>query len=46
MRRLLAGVALAWLSGCALTVSEPRALNAIDGFTPLAAEPRVWVEPG
>lgn len=46
MRRLLAGVALAWLSGCALTVSEPRALNTIDGFTPLAAEPRVWVEPG
>ena len=34
------------LSGCALTVSEPRALRPIEGFVPLAAEPRVWVEPG
>lgn len=41
---------LAWLSagltGCALTVSEPRALKPIDGFVPLPADPRVWVEPG
>lgn len=41
----LAWVAV-WLAGCALTVSDPRALKPIDGFVPLADEPRVWVEPG
>jgi hypothetical protein len=34
------------LSGCALTVSDPRALQPIDRFAPLASDPRVWVEPG
>jgi hypothetical protein len=37
---------LASLQGCALTVSHPRALKPIDGFAPLAADTRVWVEPG
>ncbi|HQT00531.1 MAG: hypothetical protein B7Y26_09125 [Hydrogenophilales bacterium 16-64-46] len=41
---------LAWLcaglTGCALTVSEPRALKPIEGFVPLASDARVWVEPG
>jgi hypothetical protein len=39
-------VALSMLSGCALTVSSPRALKPIDSFAPLASDPRVWVEPG
>lgn len=34
------------LTGCALTVSEPRARKPIEGFEPLAADSRVWVEPG
>lgn len=38
--------ALAILSGCALTVSDPRALRPIDSFVPLAGDARVWVEPG
>ena len=37
---------LAILQGCALTVSDPRALRLIDSFAPLAGDPRVWVEPG
>ncbi len=37
---------LAALSGCALTVSDPRALRPIDSFVPSAEDPRVWVEPG
>ena len=37
---------LATLQGCALTVSDPRALLPIDSFVPLASDPRVWVEPG
>jgi len=38
---------LAWaLSGCALTVSHPRALQPVQGFTPLASDTRVWIEPG
>lgn len=40
----LAGLAL--LSGCALTVSHPRALQPIEGFVPLDDDPRVRVEPG
>lgn len=46
MRRLLALFALALLAGCALTVSDPRALRPIEGFVPLASDARVWVEPG
>ena len=46
MRFWLAITALALLSGCALTVSDPRALNPIDSFAPLAGDPRIWVEPG
>jgi hypothetical protein len=46
MRRGLAVAALTLLSGCALTVSGPRALVPIDGFVPLADDSRVWVEPG
>ena len=34
------------LPGCALTVSHPRALTALENFVPLAADSRVWVEPG
>jgi hypothetical protein len=34
------------LAGCALTVSDPRALRPIDSFVPLAGDARVWVEPG
>jgi hypothetical protein len=39
-------MALALLSGCALTVSDPRALVPIDSFVPLAGDARVRVEPG
>ena len=46
MRVWLLAVALATLQGCALTVSDPRALRPIDSFVPLAADARVWVEPG
>jgi len=34
------------LQGCALTVSNPRALLPIDSFVPLASDARIWVEPG
>jgi hypothetical protein len=46
MKRWLPILALVLLSGCALTVSDPRALAPIDGFVPLASDPRVQVEPG
>ncbi|MDP1646283.1 MAG: hypothetical protein Q8L71_12435 [Thiobacillus sp.] len=46
MRFWLAFTALAMLSGCALTVSDPRALRQIDSFVPLASDARIWVEPG
>lgn len=39
-------VLLASLQGCALTVSDPRALTPFDSFVPLADDGRVWVEPG
>lgn len=39
-------VLLAMLHGCALTVSDPRALHPIDSFAPLAGDARIWVEPG
>ena len=44
--RIPAAVLLATLQGCALTVSNPRALQPIDGFVQLAGDQRVWVEPG
>ncbi|HQT30158.1 MAG TPA: hypothetical protein PLE48_02470 [Thiobacillus sp.] len=34
------------LNGCALTVSNPRALIPLDRFVPLKQDKRVWVEPG
>ena len=37
---------LATLPGCALTVSDPRALVPIDSFAPLASDARIWAEPG
>jgi hypothetical protein len=46
MRAWLLVAVLATLQGCALTVSDPRALKPIDSFAPLASDPRVWVEPG
>ena len=46
MRAWLLVVALTLLSGCALTVSDPRALRPIDSFVPLADDARIWVEPG
>jgi hypothetical protein len=46
MRAWLLVAVLATLQGCALTVSDPRALQPIDSFVPLASDPRVWVEPG
>jgi hypothetical protein len=46
MRQGFAAAALALLAGCALTVSDPRARTPLDGFVPLAADARVWVEPG
>jgi len=42
---LLAGVCLL-LASCALTVSHPRALLPVENFVPLAADPRIQVEPG
>jgi hypothetical protein len=39
-------IAAMLLSGCALTVSDPRALTPMDSFAPLASDARVWVEPG
>jgi hypothetical protein len=46
MKRWLVIAAAALLSGCALTVSDPRALHPIDSFAPLATDARIWVEPG
>ena len=34
------------LAACALTVSHPRALLPLEGFVPLASDPRIQVEPG
>ena len=45
-RWLLLAAVLAALQGCALTVSDPRALRPLDSFVPLAGDSRVWVEPG
>lgn len=39
-------IPLLLLSGCALTVSDPRALKPLESFAPLERDPRVWVEPG
>jgi hypothetical protein len=44
--RWLWPAALALLSGCALTVSDPRALTPLTGFVPLASQTQVWLEPG
>lgn len=46
MKLWFLAVVLATLPGCALTVSDPRALEPIDSFVPLASDARVWVEPG
>jgi len=46
MKWLLVAMLLATMQGCALTASNPRALQPIDGFYPLADDARVWVEPG
>ena len=46
MRLWMLATLVAMLQGCALTVSNPRALLPIDSFEPLASDPRVWVEPG
>ena len=46
MRLWLLAALVAMLQGCALTVSNPRALVPIDGFVPLASDERVWIEPG
>lgn len=46
MRFWLTLAVLTLLSGCALTVSDPRALRPIDSFAPLAGDTRVWIEPG
>lgn len=43
---LVVAVLLATMPGCALSVSNPRALRPIDGFVPLAGDARVRVEPG
>ncbi|HMM47261.1 MAG TPA: hypothetical protein PKC12_04700 [Thiobacillaceae bacterium] len=43
---LVLAAALTALQGCALAVSDPRALTPIEGFVPLPGDPRVWVEPG
>lgn len=44
----MAGLAMlcTMLTACALTVSEPRALLPLDGFVPLASDPRIQIEPG
>jgi hypothetical protein len=34
------------LAGCALSVSHSRALLPVEGFVPLASDPRIQVEPG
>jgi hypothetical protein len=41
---LLIGVLM--LSGCALTVSHPRALLPVEGFVSSTSDPRIQVEPG
>ena len=46
MNRWVLIAAMLLLSGCALTVSDPRALKPMDSFAPLASDSRVWVEPG
>ena len=46
MKTWILAVVLTALQGCALTVSDPRALKPIDSFVPLASDARVWVEPG
>jgi len=46
MRLWVLTVLLATLQGCALTVSNPRALTPLESFVPLAGDSRVWVEPG
>jgi hypothetical protein len=46
MKRWALIVAMLLLSGCALTVSDPRALIPMDSFVQLASDSRVWVEPG
>ena len=46
MRLWFALVWMVMLQGCALTVSDPRALCPIDSFVPLTSDARVWVEPG
>lgn len=46
MKWLLVAMLLATMQGCALTASNPRALQPIDGFYPLTDDARVWVEPG
>ena len=46
IRPPLAAALAAALAGCALTVSEPRALLPVTGFAALPADPRVEVEPG
>ncbi len=43
---LRVAVLMTGLSGCALTVSDPRALVPMEGFVALASDPRVGVEPG
>ena len=45
-RRAWVVLLVALQSGCALTVSDVRALRPIDGFVALASDSRVHVEPG
>jgi hypothetical protein len=44
--RLSSWLALLLLSGCAALVSDPRALEPMEGFAPLPEDTRVWVEEG
>jgi hypothetical protein len=46
MRLWAVAAVLAVLQGCALGVSDPRALVPVDGFVQADSDPRVWVEPG
>lgn len=46
MKWLMVAMLLATMQGCALTVSNSRALQPIDSFEQLADDARVWVEPG
>ena len=46
MRLWVLAALLATLQGCALTVSNPRALTPLESFVPLGGDSRVWVEPG